>query len=202
MLTDNNFIYSGQGKTQRNAGWDFSIGGSAGSTGTVRSAVRPPQIRDRKPDIQGTQKRNVETGTRRISETSRRDSRESDQDKKQDYYKGDEDISMDGTGTVVVRSPRAQTSSLFSDQSTMVGLKSVFFNLNNLLVFFNDLICFLIGVHCLFSRAAHLALLKMLQSVALLSTVDHMRTQILLALQSQDWEFKRKHQPLHMRIVP
>ncbi|KAI3815012.1 hypothetical protein L1987_14663 [Smallanthus sonchifolius] len=93
---------SGQGKTQRNAGWDFSIGGS-GSTGTVRSAVRPPQ-----------------SGTRRLLEASRRDSMGLDQDKSQDPYMGDEDImSMDGTGTVVVRSPRVQTSSLFSDQSTM-----------------------------------------------------------------------------------
>ncbi|KAK9078239.1 hypothetical protein SSX86_002296 [Deinandra increscens subsp. villosa] len=112
---------SGQGKTQRNAGWDFSIGGS-GSTGTVRSSVRPPQIRDRKTDIQATQKRNMESGTRRLLEASRRDYRESDQDKKQDSYRGDDDIlSMDGTGTVVVRSPRTQTPSLFSDQSTMSG---------------------------------------------------------------------------------
>nr|XP_043623781.1 serine/threonine-protein kinase 4-like [Erigeron canadensis] len=109
---------SGQSKTQRNAGWDFSIGGS-GSTGTVRSAVRPPQIRDRKTDIQATQKRTVDSGTRRLSEASRREFRESDQDKKQDYYIGDEDTSMDGTGTVVVRSPRTQTPSLFSEQSTM-----------------------------------------------------------------------------------
>ncbi|KAI3774977.1 hypothetical protein L1987_49544 [Smallanthus sonchifolius] len=110
---------SGQGRTQRNAGWDFSIGGS-GSIGTVRSAVRPPQIRDRKTDIQATQKRNTESGTRRFLEASRRDFRESDQDRKQDSYRGDDDIvSMDGTGTVVVRSPKTQTSSLFSDQSTM-----------------------------------------------------------------------------------
>lgn len=34
----------------RNTGWDFSIGGS-GSTGTVRSVVRPPQARERKPDV-------------------------------------------------------------------------------------------------------------------------------------------------------
>lgn len=125
-----------QGKTLRNAGWDFSIGGSgsgSGSTGTVRSAVRPPQIRDRKTDIlsnQATQKRTGETGTKRISASgsasynssevsTRRDAKESDQDKKQDYYRDDENMSMDGTGTVVVRSPRAQTSTLFNDQSSM-----------------------------------------------------------------------------------
>ncbi|XP_024437254.1 uncharacterized protein LOC18103373 isoform X5 [Populus trichocarpa] len=33
---------SGQGKPFKNAGWDFSIGGSQ-ATGTVRSAARPPQ---------------------------------------------------------------------------------------------------------------------------------------------------------------
>ncbi|KAJ0744322.1 putative protein kinase STE-STE20-YSK family [Helianthus annuus] len=110
---------SGHGKTQRTAGWDFSIGGS-GSTGTTRSAVRPPQIRDRKTDTHTTQKRNMESGTRRLLEASRRDYRESDHDKRHDSYRGDDDIvSMDGTGTVVVRSSRTQTSSLFSDQSTM-----------------------------------------------------------------------------------
>lgn len=34
----------------RNTGWDFSIGGS-GSTGTVRSVVRPPQVRERKLEV-------------------------------------------------------------------------------------------------------------------------------------------------------
>lgn len=44
-------IYSTQGKTWKNAGWDFSIGGSSSAgSGTVRSVVRPPQVRDRKPD--------------------------------------------------------------------------------------------------------------------------------------------------------
>ncbi|XP_010675492.1 uncharacterized protein LOC104891490 isoform X2 [Beta vulgaris subsp. vulgaris] len=40
---------SNQGKTFRNAGWDFSIGGSQ-STGTVRSVVRPPPVRARRED--------------------------------------------------------------------------------------------------------------------------------------------------------
>lgn len=34
-------ICSGQGKSVKNAGWDFSIGGSQG-TGTFRSVSRPP----------------------------------------------------------------------------------------------------------------------------------------------------------------
>lgn len=121
-----------QGKTLRNAGWDFSISGSA-STGTVRSAVRPPQVRERKLDIpsnQVTSRKTVETGTRRSSTSAGvlydsseasvgRDARNSYQDEKQDYNRGDEEMSVSGTGTVVVRSPRVQTSSLFSDQSTL-----------------------------------------------------------------------------------
>ncbi|XVF70238.1 hypothetical protein PTKIN_Ptkin11bG0144700 [Pterospermum kingtungense] len=38
------------GKTFKNTGWDFSIGGLE-STGAVRSAVRPPQVRERKLDV-------------------------------------------------------------------------------------------------------------------------------------------------------
>lgn len=38
-----------QGKTFRNAGWDFSIGGSQ-STGTVRSVVRPPPVRAKREE--------------------------------------------------------------------------------------------------------------------------------------------------------
>lgn len=34
----------------KNAGWDFSISGSQ-STGTVRSAVKPPQFRERKLEV-------------------------------------------------------------------------------------------------------------------------------------------------------
>ncbi|XP_076882503.1 uncharacterized protein LOC143530984 [Bidens hawaiensis] len=101
---------SGQGR--RNGGWDFGTGWT-GSTGTYRSAVKPPQIRDRKTD-----KRNMESGTRRLLEASRRDSRGSDHDRKQDSC-NDDIVSMDGTGIVVVRSSRTHSSSLFSDQSTM-----------------------------------------------------------------------------------
>ncbi|XP_028796810.1 serine/threonine-protein kinase 24 isoform X4 [Neltuma alba] len=43
-------ISSGQGKTVKNSGWDFSIRGSEG-TGTFRSVARPPQYRDKKTDI-------------------------------------------------------------------------------------------------------------------------------------------------------
>ncbi|KAL0399410.1 UNVERIFIED_CONTAM: hypothetical protein Sradi_2284300 [Sesamum radiatum] len=112
----------------RNSGWDFSIGGST-STGTVRSVVRPPQVRDRKPEVplnQYTSKKILDSGTQRSSasgpmrHTSSELSTRKDANHlvKQEGYDEDEDVS--GTGTVVVRSPRgSQPSSLFSNQSSM-----------------------------------------------------------------------------------
>ncbi|KAL0443547.1 UNVERIFIED_CONTAM: Serine/threonine-protein kinase [Sesamum latifolium] len=118
----------------RNSGWDFSIGGSS-STGTVRSVVRPPQVRDRKPEVplnQYTSKKFLDSGTQRSSasgpmrHTSSELSTRKDANHlvKQEGY--DEDIllhlqeDVSGTGTVVVRSPRgSQPSSLFSNQSSM-----------------------------------------------------------------------------------
>ncbi|KAJ9562840.1 hypothetical protein OSB04_008000 [Centaurea solstitialis] len=112
----------------RNAGWDFSIGGSTG-TGTVRSAVRPPQARDRKIDVplnQTTQKKTVAAsggGSYPATEVSiGRDVGElSFREGKQDYYEEDEDTSLGGTGTVVVRSSRAETSSHPGDGSTTLS---------------------------------------------------------------------------------
>lgn len=55
----------------RNTGWDFSIGGSS-STGTVRSVVRPPQVRDRKPEVplsQSTPRKTTDSGNQRSSAT-------------------------------------------------------------------------------------------------------------------------------------
>ncbi|KAL4554320.1 hypothetical protein LXL04_039540 [Taraxacum kok-saghyz] len=86
----------------RNDGWDFSIGGSSTSTGTVRSSVRPPQNKDRKtdsPSNQTTQKK-LQVSTGKVA--------------------GDEeDLSPVGTGTVVIRSPRAQRSSFSGDHNSM-----------------------------------------------------------------------------------
>lgn len=62
-------ICSGQGKPLKNAGWDFSIGGSQ-STGTVRSVVRPPPVRERRPEVsnnQATQRRTPESGHQGLS---------------------------------------------------------------------------------------------------------------------------------------
>ncbi|KAG2677866.1 hypothetical protein I3843_12G118800 [Carya illinoinensis] len=122
---------SGQGKPLKNAGWDFSIGGSQ-STGTVRSVVRPPPARERRLDavqIQTAQRTpdssnqgfsapgNVNDASLEVS--SRKDAREAYNHEHQDNYHGDDEFSASGSGTVVVRSPRGSQSSLFSDQSTL-----------------------------------------------------------------------------------
>ncbi|PWA76100.1 protein kinase superfamily protein [Artemisia annua] len=94
----------------RNAGWNFSIGGST-STGTVRNAIIPPQIIDQKIDIpvnQATQMTTLAAGI---------DAQYSFLEEKQDFYRDDEDILPVGTGTIVVR----EKSSFSADQSTMLS---------------------------------------------------------------------------------
>jgi len=57
-------ICSGQGKTLKSSGWDFSISGSQG-TGTFRSVSRPPQFRDKKTEVSNHQlnpKKSPESG--------------------------------------------------------------------------------------------------------------------------------------------
>ncbi|KAL9267723.1 Serine/threonine-protein kinase svkA-like protein [Drosera capensis] len=89
---------SNPGKALRNAGWDFSIGGSQ-STGTVRSVVKPPLIRERKEE-------NLP------NESSPR--RSSDNDSQ---WLSAEGLGS-GSGTVVIRSPpRVQSSMVFSDRN-------------------------------------------------------------------------------------
>ncbi|KAL0301198.1 UNVERIFIED_CONTAM: Serine/threonine-protein kinase svkA [Sesamum radiatum] len=123
----------------RDTGWDFSIGAS-GNTGTVRSA-KPPQVRERKPEVplnQSTSKvldsgnqRSSASGTvlHTSSEFSMR--KDANHQTKQENYLEDvwhsyplvctfADEDMSGTGTVVVRSPRAvKVSPLSSSQSSM-----------------------------------------------------------------------------------
>ncbi|XP_019193665.1 PREDICTED: germinal center kinase 1 isoform X2 [Ipomoea nil] len=121
-----------QGKTQKNAGWDFGTEGS--NTGTVRSVVRPPQARDRKPDIplnQAASRKNLDnrnqwssaSGTvtyNSISEmSSGKDPGDAYIHEKQDSFSEDEDLSASGTGTVVFRTPRAVQSSLVSERSNL-----------------------------------------------------------------------------------
>lgn len=52
----------------RNAGWDFSIGGSQ-STGTIRSAVRPPPVGEKKTEISYDKltRKNLESGNHLLS---------------------------------------------------------------------------------------------------------------------------------------
>ncbi|KAK7853251.1 serine/threonine-protein kinase svka [Quercus suber] len=123
---------SGQGKPLKNAGWDFSIGGSQ-STGTVRSVVRPPPVRERRSEVsnnQATQRRTPESGHQGLSASGNahhaspevsfgRDAREQYHNEHQDNYHEDDELYGSGSGTVVIRSPRGSHSSpLFHDQST------------------------------------------------------------------------------------
>ncbi|KAL3333345.1 hypothetical protein AABB24_033429 [Solanum stoloniferum] len=133
--TEDTVKVSGQGNTLKTAGWDFSIGGSS-STGTVRS-VKPPQVRDRKPEVplnQPTSRKNLDSGSNWSSASgtvhytssegfNQKDGGDANIDKG-DYSREDEELSVSGTGTVVVRSPRGsprgiQSTSLFSDQSSL-----------------------------------------------------------------------------------
>ncbi|KAF5766601.1 putative protein kinase STE-STE20-YSK family [Helianthus annuus] len=98
----------------KNAGWDFSIGGST-STGTVRSSVKPPQIRNR-VDVSTNQATVNQPASEIFIE---KDTRESFLEENQDYYRDDEDISPVGSGTVVVRPQKSEKSSASSDQRTM-----------------------------------------------------------------------------------
>lgn len=124
---------SNQGQTVRNAGWDFSISGSHG-TGTIRTAVKPPQVREKKPEFsynQSTPKRPAERSDHGFSASGStfhespeasptRDARDSYFDDRQDNYYEDDDTSASGSGTVVIRSPRGSRSSgLFRDRSTL-----------------------------------------------------------------------------------
>ncbi|KAL1567183.1 non-specific serine/threonine protein kinase [Salvia divinorum] len=123
---------SSQATGLRNAGWDFSIGGS-GSTGTVRSVVRPPQVRERKPEVplnQSATRKTLDTSNQRSStsgtmlNTASESStgKEANDPAKQESYLEDEDAS--GTGTVIVRSPRGvPQSSQFSSQSSVSSNK-------------------------------------------------------------------------------
>ncbi|KNA07931.1 hypothetical protein SOVF_167320, partial [Spinacia oleracea] len=122
---------SNQGKTLRNAGWDFSIGGSQ-STGTVRSAVRLPPVRAKREE-----NINNEASPRRPSDGDNQwvsasgnglyESSEvslgrySRDEEKQNNFHEYEDGSSTGSGTVVVRSPRGNQSPFRSDQSTLSG---------------------------------------------------------------------------------
>ncbi|ESW21479.1 hypothetical protein PHAVU_005G074300 [Phaseolus vulgaris] len=119
---------SDQGKTLKSAGWDFNIGGSQG-TGTFRSVSRPPQFREKKAEgspNQLTQRKAPESGyqggsanrsalNESLESSSGRDLRVPHHDEHLDIE--DDDLSGNGSGTVVIRSPKGSRSSVFSDQS-------------------------------------------------------------------------------------
>lgn len=132
--TGDETVHASQGKSLKNAGWDFSISASQ-STGTLRSVVRPPQIRDKKSEssLHNDNDNNNNTVTpRKVQDSGNqwssssevsfwKNGRDTQDDERQDYYREDEELSVSGSGTVVVRSPKRvfQSSSIFSDQSTM-----------------------------------------------------------------------------------
>ncbi|KAK8261289.1 hypothetical protein V6Z12_D13G176900 [Gossypium hirsutum] len=102
---------SNQGKTFRSAGWDFSIGGQQ-NTGTIQSAPKPPQVRERKLDSGNTLNEFPEV-------SSGKGTRELYSNENQDNYHDDE-TSVGGSGTVVRRSPRGcQSSGLIRDPSSL-----------------------------------------------------------------------------------
>ncbi|XP_039030190.1 germinal center kinase 1-like isoform X1 [Hibiscus syriacus] len=113
---------SNMGKTFRSAGWDFSIGGMQ-NTGTVRTAPKPPQVRERKSDVSYNQAKLRPPSGNALNEfpdvSFGEGIRESHSDENQDNYHDDE-TSVSGSGTVVVRSPRgSQSSALVRDPSSL-----------------------------------------------------------------------------------
>ncbi|KAL6205772.1 hypothetical protein ACLB2K_023024 [Fragaria x ananassa] len=115
-LRDETVRASEQGKTMKNAGWDFSIGSQG--TGTIRSvaAVKPPQARERKLEgrfNQVTPERLPDNNNQRLSPGSAQHELLEDDD---------EDLSVSGTGTVVIRTPKgSQPSSQFRDQNSLTS---------------------------------------------------------------------------------
>ncbi|XP_074319349.1 uncharacterized protein LOC141656381 isoform X2 [Silene latifolia] len=104
----------------RNAGWDFSIGGSQ-STGTVRSVVRPPPVQAKREESshnEATPRKTLDGDSQWLS-GSGNGLYESSEVSLGRYSRDEDEGSQSGSGTVVVRSPRGrQSSSLRSNQST------------------------------------------------------------------------------------
>nr|CAD1819128.1 unnamed protein product [Ananas comosus var. bracteatus] len=114
-------VSSSQGKVLKNPSWEANADGSAG-TGTVRSAVRPPQItniRERKSDVPyspNTPKRAAERESQWTSRSvsdesiftnlSQREAHIEQDDKRLGSSFEDNNLSVSGSGTIVVRSPR------------------------------------------------------------------------------------------------
>ncbi|OVA00358.1 Protein kinase domain [Macleaya cordata] len=139
---DEDTVRVSRGKSFRNAGWDFSMGGSAG-TGTVRSAVKPPQVagtRERKSEVSysSSPRKNLDGGTQSAASGSGvheslpevslgKNSRYQHDNEIQDNSLDDDQFSMSGSGTVVVRSPRGVKTPTFSDQSNLSSNRNTYF---------------------------------------------------------------------------
>lgn len=101
-----------QGKTVKNAGWDFSIGASQG-IGTVR-ALKPPHARERRQEVLSNQtsQRTSRAGGSQLSPTSGITVNDHE-----DGFHDEEDSPLSGSGTVVIITPkRSQSSSIFREQ--------------------------------------------------------------------------------------
>ncbi|KAF7836697.1 germinal center kinase 1 isoform X1 [Senna tora] len=105
---------SGQDKTLKNSGWDFSIGSQG--TGTSRNVplARPPQFRDKKTDVSQNQlnQRKAPEGSYQGISSYRSTPKEPSE------ISIDDELSGNGSETVVVRSSRRSQSSLLRNQSS------------------------------------------------------------------------------------
>jgi serine/threonine-protein kinase 24/25/MST4 len=123
--------YSFQGNTVKNAGWDFTVGGSQ-SIGTVR-ALKPPQARERRQEVSPnriSQRTTRPSGNQWSSATGSTISEASEggfvrrhpfQNDHEDGFHEEDDSSLSGSGTVVIRTPRSsQSSSVFREPSSGV----------------------------------------------------------------------------------
>lgn len=122
---------SSQVKTLKSSEWDFSIGESEG-TGTIRHASRPPQSRDKKTDVsynQLTQRKALDAGyqggyanrsapNQSLESSLGKDPRAPYHHEHPDNQFEDDELSGNGSGTVVVRSPKGSRPSVFRDHSS------------------------------------------------------------------------------------
>ncbi|XP_028793011.1 serine/threonine-protein kinase 25 isoform X2 [Neltuma alba] len=123
---------SGQGKSVKNTGWDFSIGGSQGS-GTIRSS-RPPHS-----PVTVNQRKTLESGHQGASAYRSRFNEPSEttagkdvrayHDERRGNHLDDDELSGNESGTVVIRSPKGSHQSLSRDHSSLSS--SSFFSLED-----------------------------------------------------------------------
>ncbi|WJX73253.1 non-specific serine/threonine protein kinase [Trifolium repens] len=117
---------SSQGKTPKSSEWDFSIGESEG-TGTFRSVSRPPQSRDKKTEgsyNQLTQRKALDAGYQggyanrsSFNQSLEKDLRAPYLHEQSDNQLEDDELSENGSGTVVIRSPKGSKPSVFRESS-------------------------------------------------------------------------------------